>query len=67
MSALLEVSNLQTFFFTGAGLVKAIAGIDFRIDRGETLALFGESGYGKYMTALSVLRLVPEPGRIDQR
>ena len=64
MGALLEISNLQTFFFTGQGLVKAIAGIDLSIGRGETLALVGESGCGKSMTALSVLRLVPEPGRI---
>ena len=64
MNSLLEVRNLQTFFFTGGGLVKAVAGIDLTINRGETLALVGESGCGKSMTALSVLRLVPEPGRI---
>src|SRR6056300_1817387 len=64
MSVLLEVKNLQTYFFTGDGLVKAIAGIDFTINHGETLALVGESGCGKSMTDLSLLRLVPEPGRI---
>jgi oligopeptide/dipeptide ABC transporter ATP-binding protein len=64
MSTLLEVSNLQTFFFSRDGLVKAIAGIDFSINQGETLALVGESGCGKSITALSLLRLVPEPGRI---
>ncbi len=62
--ALLDVRNLKTFFFTPGGLVKAVGGIDFTIDRGETLALVGESGCGKSMTALSLLRLVPEPGRI---
>lgn len=64
MSSLLEVSNLQTYFFTDNGLIKAIAGIDLVIDTGETLALVGESGCGKSMTALSILRLVPPPGRI---
>ncbi|MDH3997317.1 MAG: ABC transporter ATP-binding protein [Desulfuromonadales bacterium] len=64
MSALLNVKNLQTFFFTAEGLVKAVNGIDFSIRHGETLALVGESGCGKSMTALSLLRLVPEPGRI---
>ena len=64
MPPLLEIKNLQTFFFTPEGLVKAIAGIDLHINAGETLALVGESGCGKSMTALSILRLVPEPGRI---
>ncbi len=60
----LQVKNLKTFFFTSSGLVKAIRGIEFSIDVGETLALVGESGCGKSMTALSLLRLVPPPGRI---
>jgi len=64
MPPLIEIRNLQTFFFTAEGLVKAIAGIDLQIDAGETLALVGESGCGKSMTALSILRLIPEPGRI---
>ncbi|MBW2452070.1 MAG: ABC transporter ATP-binding protein, partial [Deltaproteobacteria bacterium] len=64
MSYLLDVKNLQTFFYTRSGIVKAINIIDFHIDKGETLALVGESGCGKSMTALSILRLVPEPGRI---
>lgn len=64
MQPLLEVRNLKTYFFTGGGLVKAIRGVDFSIAGGETLALVGESGCGKSMTALSLLRLVPPPGRI---
>ncbi len=64
MPPLLEVSNLMTYFFTSGGLVKAIRGIEFSLDEGETLALVGESGCGKSMTALSLLRLVPSPGRI---
>jgi len=61
---LLSVRNLKTYFFAKAGLVKAIDGIDFDLCRGETLALVGESGCGKSATALSLLRLVPEPGKI---
>src|SRR5665647_1347938 len=61
---LLDVSALKTYFFTPRGLVKAIGGIDFSIAAGHTLALVGESGCGKSMTALSILRLVPEPGKI---
>jgi oligopeptide/dipeptide ABC transporter ATP-binding protein len=64
MEALLDVQNLKTFFFTSGGLVKAVRGIDFTISAGETLALVGESGCGKSMSALSLLRLVPPPGRI---
>ena len=62
--ALLDVRNLKTYFFTPGGLVKAVGGIDFSITAGQTLALVGESGCGKSMTALSLLRLVPEPGRV---
>jgi oligopeptide/dipeptide ABC transporter ATP-binding protein len=64
MQPLLEISNLQTHFFTSRGIVKAIRGIEFSLREGETLALVGESGCGKSMTALSILRLVPPPGRI---
>jgi oligopeptide/dipeptide ABC transporter ATP-binding protein len=64
MPPLLEIRNLQTFFFTATGLVKAINGVDLHIAAGETLALVGESGCGKSMTALSLLRLVPDPGKI---
>jgi oligopeptide/dipeptide ABC transporter ATP-binding protein len=64
MPPLLDVRNLMTYFFTEAGLVKAVRGLEFTIDQGETLALVGESGCGKSITALSLLRLVPPPGRI---
>ncbi|HWB46912.1 MAG TPA: ABC transporter ATP-binding protein [Hyphomicrobiaceae bacterium] len=60
----LEVDNLQTYFYTRAGLVKAVDGVSFALRRGETLAVVGESGCGKSVTALSLLRLVGEPGRI---
>ena len=61
----LVVAGLQTFFFTRAGVLKAVDGVSFSLKRGETLALVGESGCGKSMTALSIMRLVPEPpGRI---
>jgi peptide/nickel transport system ATP-binding protein len=62
---LLEVAGLQTFFFTRAGVLKAVDGLSFSLARGETLAVVGESGCGKSMAALSVMRLVPDPpGRI---
>ena len=62
---LLEVDNLQTFFFTRQGLVKAVDRVSFNLRKGETLAIVGESGCGKSITAMSLLRLIPEPpGRI---
>src|SRR5204863_56308 len=60
----LDVENLQTCFYTRAGLVKAVDGVTFSLERGETLAIVGESGCGKSVTALSLLRLVYDPGRI---
>jgi oligopeptide/dipeptide ABC transporter ATP-binding protein len=64
MSHLLEVKNLQTHFFTRAGVVRSVDGVSFHLDRGELLGLVGESGCGKSVTALSVMRLVGAPGRI---
>ncbi len=64
MSHLLEVKNLQTHFQTRAGLVRAVDGVSFHVDRGELLGLVGESGCGKSITALSVMRLVGKPGKI---
>ncbi len=61
----LEVEGLQTYFFTRQGTVKAVDGVSFNLRKGETLGIVGESGCGKSITALSVMRLVPEPpGRI---
>ncbi len=64
MQPLLSVHDLKTTFFTAAGEVKAVRGIDFAIAPRETLALVGESGCGKSITSLSILRLVPSPGRV---
>ena len=61
--ALLEVKGLQTHFFMRRGVVKALDDVSFSIDKGEALGLVGESGCGKSVTALSILRLVPTPGR----
>jgi len=61
---ILHVEGLKTYFFTEAGVVKAIDGVSFTLGRGESLGLVGESGSGKTVTALSVLRIVPKPGRI---
>jgi peptide/nickel transport system ATP-binding protein len=61
---LLDVRSLRTFFFTGAGIVKAVNDVSFHLDEGEVLGLVGESGCGKTMTSLSLLKLVDPPGRI---
>ena len=65
MPSLLEVKDLHTEFRTGAGLVRAVDGISYTVEPGETVAIVGESGSGKSVSALSVLRLIPDPpGRI---
>jgi oligopeptide transport system ATP-binding protein len=60
----LRVRNLDTRFFTDDGVVHAVDGVSFDLMPGETLGIVGESGCGKSMTALSLLRLIPEPGRV---
>jgi peptide/nickel transport system ATP-binding protein len=59
--ALLEIDNLQTHFRTPDGINRAVDGVSFHVEAGETLAVVGESGCGKSVTAMSVLRLIPEP------
>jgi ABC-type dipeptide/oligopeptide/nickel transport system ATPase component len=61
---ILEVENLQTHFHSDGGIVKAVDGISFKVEKGKTLGLVGESGCGKSVTAMSILRLVSPPGRI---
>ncbi len=67
MPPLLEVRDLHTEFRTGAGIVRAVDGVSYTVDPGETVAIVGESGSGKSVGALSLLRLIPDPpGRITQ-
>ena len=61
---LLEISDLRTHFATADGLVRAVDGVTLRIRRGKTLGVVGESGCGKSITALSIMRLIEQPGRI---
>ncbi len=65
MPPLLEIRDLHTEFRTGAGVVRAVDGVSYSVDPGETVAIVGESGSGKSVSAMSVLRLIPDPpGRI---
>lgn len=60
----LEVKNLRTHFFTDRGVVKSADGVSFSIEKGKTLGIVGESGCGKSITSMSLMRLIPKPGKI---
>lgn len=62
---LLAVKNLKTYFYTEDGVVRAVDGVDFEVYPGEVLGLVGESGCGKSVTSLSIMRLISRPGRVD--
>ena len=62
---LLEIQDLRTYFHTRDGVVKAVDGVNFTVDRGEIVGLVGESGCGKSVTSLSIMRLVAPPGKIE--
>ena len=62
---LLEVKGLKTYFYTEDGVVRAVDGVDFEVYPGEVLGLVGESGCGKSVTSLSIMRLISRPGRVD--
>jgi oligopeptide/dipeptide ABC transporter ATP-binding protein len=67
LAPLLDVRDLHTEFRTGAGIVRAVDGVSYTVEQGETVAIVGESGSGKSVGALSILRLIPDPpGRITQ-
>ena len=57
----LEINDLKTYFYTDDGIVKAVDGVSFDLKKGETLGIVGETGSGKSVTALSILRLIAEP------
>ena len=61
---LLDVRDLRTYFKTDDGIVKAVDGVSFSVEKGKTLGIVGESGSGKSVTMMSILNLNPNPGRI---
>lgn len=61
---LLNVNKLKTYFYTSEGVIRAVDDVSFGVDKGKILGIVGESGCGKSMTALSIMRLVPPPGKI---
>lgn len=63
---LLEVKGLKTYFYTEDGIVRAVDGVNFEVYPGEVLGLVGESGCGKSVTSLSIMRLISKPGRVDE-
>ncbi|NJM41600.1 MAG: ABC transporter ATP-binding protein, partial [Anaerolineae bacterium] len=63
---MLDIQGLKTHFYTEDGVVKAVDGVDLYIKRGETLGVVGESGCGKSVTSLSIMRLVAPPGKITE-
>ena len=65
MASLLQVKDLQTQFFTQDGVVKAVNGISYELNEGETLGIVGESGSGKSVGVMSVMRLIPSPPEIQ--
>jgi oligopeptide/dipeptide ABC transporter ATP-binding protein len=66
VSELLSVENLYTAFYTHGGVIRAVDGVDFSIEKGGALGVVGESGSGKSVTALSIMRLIDPPGRIEK-
>jgi len=62
--SILEVKNLKTYFYTEDGIVKSVDGVDFIVKRGEVMGLVGESGCGKSVTSLTIMRLIGQPGKV---